>query len=523
MNKYFFIFLISLLGALQAHADRVESVQQNHIIRNSASTSTASAFLGTGTQSFTINLPEIQADSTSPIAGVHKTGVVYQLPSKVTALQLPWESVSNGYVARIQLFSDQAKRLRYHIVFRQAIPSIEFRIQGSRDALLLGPIGHSSIHKKTIWLPVTNGDRADLEIFVNDTRSPEELDFSIDAINVIIDGFNSGSNPGINTKSLGLAQEQEFDLACWAGNTDVYPALEQAASATAQIHFINNGGSFLCTGTLLNDKGSTKIPWLTTANHCIADQSTADTASFEWFFQATSCRGSTTDSRYAQTIGGAELLGTDFNLDASFLILNSSPPDDVFFIGWDTGIQVGDHVWGVHHPEGDHTMVSEGQVTALLQTIQEIDTGRSHLLNEVNFDYGGAERGSSGSGLFSVTNGSAYWKGTLSGGPENNYQLNFYSNFNSYYAYIKPWLDNANFLKNLDCLLNWAENAYSNLFSPAGAISQFQSPYTYRYYSNTNSYVGVSSINNHVYYLSPDGVLQDVGDLSSWLSTAFCQ
>ena len=523
MNKYVLIFVISLLATLQAHAERVGSVQQNQIIGKSASATVASAFLGTGTQSFTINLPPIQADLTSTITGVHKTGVVYQLPSQVTALQLSWEPVNGGYVARIHLFSDQAKRLRYHLVFSQEIPSIEFRIQGSMDISPLGPINHTFVHDRTIWLPITNGNSADLEIFVNDTKSPDELDISIDAINVIFDDLNSGNIPGIITKSLGLALKPEYDLACWAGNKDVSPALEQAASATTKINFIINGGSFTCTGTLLNDKGSTHTPWLTTANHCISDQATAHTAWFEWFFQATSCGGSTSDSRYVQTYGGAQLLWTNDYLEISFLRLNKPPPNGVVFSSWDTDIQVGDFVWGVHHPEGDHTMVSLGSVAALLQTIQESDTGKSHLLNEVDYVVGGTEPGSSGSGLFSVANGSAYWKGTLVGGPENNYQLAFYSNFSSYYTSIKPWLDNTNILNNVECLLNWAENAYSNLFSPAGAISQFQSPYTYRYYRNTNSYVGVSSINNHVYYLGPDGVLQDVGDLSGWLTTALCQ
>jgi hypothetical protein len=321
---------------------------------------------------------------------------------------------------------------------------------------------------------------------------------------------------------LGLAQEQEFDLACWAGNKDVYPGLEQAAGATSIINFIKEGSSFSCTGTLLNDKGGTHTPWFTTANHCIGDQATADTAWFEWLFQATTCGGLTTDSRYAQTSGGAQLLGTDFRLDASFLRLNNPPPDGATFSGWDTDIQVGDLVWGVHHPEGDHTMVSQGKVTALLETVID-QTGSAHLLNEVNYVSGGAELGSSGSGLFSVVNGSAYWKGTLFGGPQDDYKLNFYSNFNSYYSYIKPWLDNTITPNSLECLLNWAENAYSNLFSPAGATSQFQSPYTYRYYRNTNSYVGASLINNHVYYLRPDGVFEDVGDLSGWLTTASCQ
>ncbi len=522
MNNYFIIFLIALLATLQSHAESVDPVQQNHINGKSASVAATADFLGMGSQAFTVNLPEIQADLAPALPGVHKTGVVYPLPAPVNALQLLWEPVIGGYVARIHLFSNQAKRLRFHLVFSREIPFIEFRMQGNLGASPIGPFEHSFIHDRAIWLPITNGDEANLEIFVDGTNPPEALNFSIDAVNVIVDDANSSDIPGINAKSLGLAQEQEFDLACWADNKDVYPGLEQAAGATSIISFIKEGSSFSCTGTLLNDKGSTHTPWFTTASHCIGDQATADTASFEWFFQATTCGGPTTDSRYAQTSGGAQLLGTDFKLDASFLRLNNPPPYGATFSGWDTGIQVGDLVWGVHHPEGDHTMVSQGKVTGLLETVID-QTGSAHLLNEVNYVFGGAELGSSGSGLFSVANGSAYWKGTLFGGPQDNYQLNFYSNFNSYYSYIKPWLDNTIAPNSLECLLNWAENVYSNLFSPAGAISQFQSPYTYRYYRNTNSSVGASLINNHVYYLRPDGVLEDVGDLSGWLTTASCQ
>jgi lysyl endopeptidase len=520
MNAYFLGFVISVFISLQTHAEKVESVQQNHMIEKSSSANSAPAFVGKGNQAFTINLPRIQIDLAPNNPGDHKTGVVYQLPSPVTASQLPWETVNGGHAAHISFFSYQAERLRYHLVFRQDMPSIEFRIQGSRDDSPIGPIDHTLIHDKNIWLPATKGNSADLEIFIRDTKQPEALDFSIDAVNVIVDDLSSDATPAIKAKSLGLAMEQEFDLVCWEKHEN-FPGLEQAAGATAKINFIKGTGSFTCTGTLLNDKGSTGTPWLTTAHHCVSDQATANTIEFEWFFQATSCGGSATDNRYAKTFGGAQLLGTDFNLEASFLRLNKPPPNGVVFSGWDTDIQVGDLVWGVHHPEGDHTMVSAGQVMALLQTVQESTAG-THSLNEVNFIAGGTEPGSSGSGLFSVVNGSAYWKGTLAGGPAENYQLNFYSNFSSYYSYIKPWLTNTIALKSIECLLNWAEGAYSALFSPSGAISQFQSPYTYRYYRDTNAYAGVSLTDNHVYYLGPDGVLEDVGDLSGWLTTASC-
>lgn len=75
----------------------------------------------------------------------------------------------------------------------------------------------------------------------------------------------------------------------------------------------------------------------------------------------------------------------------------------------------------------------------------------------------------------------------------------------------------------VECLLNWAENSYPHLYSPPGALSQFSSPYTYRFYHGTDTYVGVSHSDNHVYYLGPDRILLDVGELSMWLTTSGCQ
>ena len=74
-----------------------------------------------------------------------------------------------------------------------------------------------------------------------------------------------------------------------------------------------------------------------------------------------------------------------------------------------------------------------------------------------------------------------------------------------------------------ECLFDWAEATYGLLFYPPKAVSQVRPPYTYRYYGGTRAYVGVSSDDHHVYYQNADGVLQDVGDASAWLTRAGCQ
>ena len=75
----------------------------------------------------------------------------------------------------------------------------------------------------------------------------------------------------------------------------------------------------------------------------------------------------------------------------------------------------------------------------------------------------------------------------------------------------------------VECLFNWAEKNYPNLFAPTGFPSAISTAYTYRNYSSTNAFIGVSSANNHVYYAGQDGNSQDEGPLSNWLYMAGCQ
>ena len=74
-----------------------------------------------------------------------------------------------------------------------------------------------------------------------------------------------------------------------------------------------------------------------------------------------------------------------------------------------------------------------------------------------------------------------------------------------------------------ECVFDWAEINYSNMFSPAGTVAtQFSSPYSYRAYP-TNFKLGVSLTNNHVYYMEQNTTLHDVGPLADWATKAGCR
>jgi hypothetical protein len=61
------------------------------------------------------------------------------------------------------------------------------------------------------------------------------------------------------------------------------------------------------------------------------------------------------------------------------------------------------------------------------------------------------------------------------------------------------------------------------LFSPIGFPTTTEGDYYYRFYPATNAYLGISVIDNHVYYFGTDAKMQDKGNLSNWLAAAGCQ
>lgn len=75
-----------------------------------------------------------------------------------------------------------------------------------------------------------------------------------------------------------------------------------------------------------------------------------------------------------------------------------------------------------------------------------------------------------------------------------------------------------------DCLFDWAETIYPDLFNPPHAKSAVAAPYYYRYYSGTDTYVGVSTDDNHVWLLGPatGNQVHDVGPVNNFLGLAGC-
>lgn len=80
------------------------------------------------------------------------------------------------------------------------------------------------------------------------------------------------------------------------------------------------------------------------------------------------------------------------------------------------------------------------------------------------------------------------------------------------------WVQATGGLNSSDRLFNWAEYRYAQLFSPPASVTESQFGYYYRFYSQTNSYLG--SKDGRIYYIGPDGSLVDLGQADSYLPSA---
>lgn len=75
----------------------------------------------------------------------------------------------------------------------------------------------------------------------------------------------------------------------------------------------------------------------------------------------------------------------------------------------------------------------------------------------------------------------------------------------------------------MNCLFNWGEDNYPTLLSPSRSISITAEPYYYRHYAKTNVYIGISTIDNHLYFLDSAGDLADIGLAATWSTESGCR
>jgi lysyl endopeptidase len=412
--------------------------------------------------------------------------------------KLNWQTLADGSrVAYVRITSATAKAMRVGLSMKGAPSGTTLRFVGSEDAdasRSVAAVDSSDVAslvdaKGLYWTPVTDGETQLIEIHVQSAKAKlDDMSLNVESISHF---FASATDKFQSAKAAGACN---FDVACATQTA----GFVNAKNSVAHMVFTVGTGSFVCTGTLLNDiDQSTQIPYFFGANHCFDDdsaspnyQAVGNTLSTYWFYENAQC-GPPDLARFqsTQVVGGAAVVYNDRASDVLFLRLNRAPPVGTWYSGWDSNvIAVSTPTTIIHHPAGDVKKVTIGQV---LRFDSNVSTGLTGSYITSGYSRGVTEGGSSGSGIFTVSAAGEYQlRGGLFGGPSgcsgniNNPfgagNFDYYSRFDLAFPALRQYLfsSTSTAADYTDLWFNPAENGWGMSVSQHGQ-TQFVVLYIY--------------------------------------------
>lgn len=376
-----------------------------------------------------------------------------------TQAQWQWaDTAVGGKIAAISFAAEGAYGVRLGVlvkqlpgsailrVYTQSAPGKVYQISGQEILQRIErnqAAGDATDAARTWWTPDTGEGEATLEVELPPGVNPSALDIAVPQLSHIFANLSLPTAQEYQAQAerakLNESDSCNLDATCYSENST-------ERNAVARMIFVSGGGTYVCTGTLLNDGNSSGKPYFLSANHCISSQTVASTLQTDWFFRSPSCNSGTLQSSSTRKLGGAQLLYASSNTDTSFMLLNDTPPAGAVFAGWDaTTVPSGTAISGLHHPSGDLLKISFGSVNSQASCQGTSGTqfqcsGSSGNFYRVAWSQGTTEGGSSGSAIFRNNR----VVGTLYGGSAvctNRALSDYYGRFDvAYGAALKNWL-----------------------------------------------------------------------------------
>ncbi len=221
-------------------------------------------------------------------------------------------------------------------------------------------------------------------------------------------------------------------------------------------------GTYLCTGTLVNNTRQDSTPYFLTARHCGSTASLTDYSQwmFHFNYESITCEDPP-ENPSANIITGSELLaqapdGTNIGSDFKLLLLDQQIPEEYnpYFSGWDRSGTASPSGVCIHHPKGDIKKISTYTSSLVSVNYGETAPSPEGLYWKVNWvetanGHGVTEGGSSGSPIFSEQGRIV---GTLTGGAAScndptapdyygKFSYHWESNGSPGGAQLRPYLD----------------------------------------------------------------------------------
>lgn len=471
--RLFSLFAAAVAAAVFATSALSQRVPGEPVNRPEAKTVVAPEFAAADVSAQRFTLPPLTDTERAPLAATQRKRVLIGLgrdardESGAKLPSLTWKSMADGRrVARVAVTSPDALSMRVGVLLSTVPDGTELRVAGTDGTL--APIADAAILRRTsdglFWTPLTDGATQTIEIVV--PQGAIAPDVSVKQLSHGITSIAQKLKVGLNSKATGPGASGacNIDVACLNNPSQ---ALRNAIASVARMTFVDGGQTSLCTGTLLNDSDSnTNVDYFASANHCFDNvltnppfrnktpqemQQVANTLTTLWFFEASTCGGSSAPSQ-VQVIGGAQLLYNESGYDALLMRLNNSAPNGAYRSGWDsTQLKAGEDGFALHHPSGDYKKISQGKATRGVN-LQVETSPRPEAFTRVDWQFdsrgnvlGITEGGSSGSGYFVPDNTGYFWRGGLYGGksacgelPANQYD--YYSRFDAWYPAVAQYL-----------------------------------------------------------------------------------
>ena len=361
-----------------------------------------------------------------------------------------WTPVAGGYAIRLRAASEGALGLRVKLALGELAAPIEARVQGSDTRIEMITLD-SSLGNEA-WTPWTEGATQLIELF--SAVKPDADAVSVASVVHFTDS-------PLTAKAL--AASCTVPVACTTNNAGLDAAIAERSKSVAKINYQDNGGSWLCSGTLINTE-KFPSPFFVTANHCVNNQAAASSMATFWFYDTTDCAGMNLNPNYQQVGGGAQLVFTNYNVDQTLVLLNRSAPSGVTYAGWDaTLVPASTSIVSISHPEGDTMRYALGTLAQ-----QYIRINRPQDEYGITFTRGIIEGGSSGSGLFTLSGGSLKLRGVLTGSTLNQPGGLSCTDLNEYALYgrfeiFEPQIDQ--YIRNAPQAADDAPNRAQDLFN----------------------------------------------------------
>ena len=353
-----------------------------------------------------------------------------------------WQELPSGEkVWRLKIRSEKAFAIGLFFQDFYLNEGVKFFMYSADYSIIKGAFTSKNNKKSRVFstLPLP-GDELVLELNI-----PKEMDYGKFEISGIVHDYKNVF--GKDSDAFKASGSCNVNVNCPEGDD----WQNEKRSVVKYSYTDDSGGSYLCTGALINNTRQDASPYLLTASHCINSSTEAASALFIFNYESELCAGTTGSN--SQTISSAGLTAatSGWTLDFSLLKLSIDPPTDynVYYAGWNRGINPASSTVCIHHPQGDIKKISldydppttgnygSGLITDSHWWIHEWDVGTT-------------EGGSSGSPLFDENHRIV---GDLTGGDAYcGYSVNdYYAKFDMSWDYysepgqqLKAWLDPDN-------------------------------------------------------------------------------